>query len=311
MNVDKISLVVPLLNESAQLKELLDHIKNLSRLPDEIILVDSGSTDSSSEIIAEWISENSWQERIKVIHEEKSYPGKSRNVGVKAAKFDWIAFLDVGVNPDKDWLEQLAKFVDEKKVFGTFGLCQFNSNSIVGKATCALSYGVDQKHIALPGSLFNRAVFKDIGYFDESLRASEDVIWRIKYFETYGRDTSICQAALVHYHSFPNKFFHVLEKWAVYDYFYAKTKHGVKMLSLISFCILIVNLSIFFGIKIFLIVWLLYIIARGIADPIRRSRKLFWFGHSFKSFLLAIPLSVCIDYAKICGFMLLLFKRNE
>lgn len=302
--LDKITLVIPFLNESLHLNEFLDDIQNLSRLPGEIIMVDSGSTDNSSEIITEWSHANSWQDRITIIHEKKSYPGRSRNIGVKAATFDWIAFLDVGVNPEKDWLEQLIIFIQDKKIPGAFGLCQFNSNSVVGKTVCALSYGVNQKYVALPGSLFHRSVFNDVGYFDESLRASEDIIWRVKYFENYGKDTSICKRALVHYHSFPDNVFSVIKKWAVYSSFYAKTKHGFTRLSIFSFFILILNFSILFGVKAFLIVWLLYIFVRGVLDPIRRSRKLCWWGNSFQSFFLAIILGPLMDYAKIIGYFL-------
>lgn len=302
--LDKITLVVPFFNEVLHLNEFLDDIQNLSHLPDEIIMVDSGSTDNSSKMITDWSHAHSWQDRIKIIQEKKSYPGRSRNVGIKAAKYEWIAFLDVGVNPEKDWLEQLVVFIQANKVPGAFGLCQFNSSSVVGKTVCALSAGIDQKHVTLPGSLFHRSVFNEIGYFDESLRSSEDVIWRIKYFDSFGKDKSLCQKALVHYHSFPDDVFSVIKKWAVYSYFYAKTKHGFKKLSLFSFCILILNLSIVFGVKVFLIVWLFYIFARGIFDPMRRSRKLCWWGNSFRSFFLAIILGPLMDYAKIIGYFL-------
>ena len=53
-----IVVVVPYYNESKIIKKTLDSINNQITKPNSVMLVDSGSTDKTSEIINEWINKN-------------------------------------------------------------------------------------------------------------------------------------------------------------------------------------------------------------------------------------------------------------
>ena len=80
----KISLIVPILNEAAQLPDLLAHLLECKRAGCEIILVDGGSTDQSPEQ-AEALG-------FKIVRSEKGR-AIQMNAGAKSAKGDVLVFL--------------------------------------------------------------------------------------------------------------------------------------------------------------------------------------------------------------------------
>ncbi|MFM7899351.1 MAG: glycosyltransferase family 2 protein, partial [Actinomycetota bacterium] len=53
-----ITVVVPYYNEQDNLKYLLDQLAAQTLQPEEVILVNSGSTDASSALVEEWITNN-------------------------------------------------------------------------------------------------------------------------------------------------------------------------------------------------------------------------------------------------------------
>ncbi len=88
---NKISVIIPIYNMGKYLKQAIDSVLSQTLKEIEIICVNDGSTDSSKEILQEYQSEN---DRIKIIDQENHGVGYSRNVGIKAASGEFIAFLD-------------------------------------------------------------------------------------------------------------------------------------------------------------------------------------------------------------------------
>ena len=90
-NKELISVVVPVYNVEKYLKYSIESIINQTYKNLEIILVDDGSTDSSSIICDEYSKKDS---RIKVIHKENGGLADARNVGISNANGMYIGFLD-------------------------------------------------------------------------------------------------------------------------------------------------------------------------------------------------------------------------
>ncbi len=86
-----ISVVVPVYNKAEFLREALDSVLAQTLREIEIICVDDGSTDSSPQILAEYAKKDP---RVRVITQENRGVGETRNVGMRAAKGEFIAFLD-------------------------------------------------------------------------------------------------------------------------------------------------------------------------------------------------------------------------
>src|SRR5918912_876135 len=93
-----ISLVVPVRDEAASVHVLLDSIAAQTRQPDEIIFVDGGSRDASQKMA-----------RIRIIEAAEASPGRGRNLGIEAARHEWVALTDAGIRLEPQWLERLAE----------------------------------------------------------------------------------------------------------------------------------------------------------------------------------------------------------
>ncbi len=91
MEKEKISIIVPIYNVENYLSRCLESIINQTYKNLEIILINDGSTDSSSEICNKYSIIDS---RIKVIHKKNAGASVARNLGIKIATGDYIAFID-------------------------------------------------------------------------------------------------------------------------------------------------------------------------------------------------------------------------
>lgn len=99
-----LSVVIPSLNPGRHLPDLLPSLlEQKPRPPDEIILVDSGSTDGSLEIAARF-------EAVRVISIERFSHGGSRNLGVREARGEIVVCMTQDALPrDPDWLAMLIE----------------------------------------------------------------------------------------------------------------------------------------------------------------------------------------------------------
>jgi glycosyltransferase involved in cell wall biosynthesis len=96
----KISVIIPAYNAAAYIERALRSVLNQSRPADEIIVVNDGSTDGTSQILKRY------EGKIRIIEQVNTGVSAARNAGIRAAAGDWIAFLDA----DDEWLpEKLAK----------------------------------------------------------------------------------------------------------------------------------------------------------------------------------------------------------
>lgn len=87
----KVSIILPVYNVEKYLNECLDSIVNQTFSDMEIICINDGSTDNSLAILNSYASRDG---RIKIISQENAGMGAARNVGIRAAKGDYIFFID-------------------------------------------------------------------------------------------------------------------------------------------------------------------------------------------------------------------------
>lgn len=92
MSAPKVSVVVPIYNVEKYLRECLDSLVGQTLKEIEIICVDDGSTDSSKEIIREYMQKDT---RVKMIAKEKnSGYGNSMNQGFDMASGEYVGILE-------------------------------------------------------------------------------------------------------------------------------------------------------------------------------------------------------------------------
>jgi len=296
-----VTLIIPILNEAATLPSLLMSIQQQSLMPQDILFCDAGSSDESLAIINDYKNRIDWRSSlIRVIVRPGSRPGEGRNIGVNASTSEWVAFLDGGIDPERDWLEQLYQMAKETDAPAVFGLCHFSSDHVFSRAVCALSYGQDSAHPVIPSMLIKREVFDTVGNFPEHLRAAEDIVWINRFIKKYGKKI-VCETAHSYYRHFPAHWLQVFRKWRLFEK--NSVMAGVRRRQHYIYLIVVPLLyallfsGTYFGILLFCI----YAIIRGIVDPIRRSAHWYWFKDHTMSAILAIPLALWIDLAKLFG----------
>lgn len=87
----EISVVIPVYNVEKYLPQCLDSVINQTIKDIEIICVNDGSTDNSSEILQEYATKDN---RIKVITQKNRGLSAARNAGLKIATSNYISFID-------------------------------------------------------------------------------------------------------------------------------------------------------------------------------------------------------------------------
>lgn len=87
----KVSVIIPVYNVESYLAECLDSVINQTLEDIEILCIDDGSKDKSSEILREYSKKD---KRIIIIRQANAGPGAARNNGMKIAEGEYIYFMD-------------------------------------------------------------------------------------------------------------------------------------------------------------------------------------------------------------------------
>ena len=91
----QISVVIPVYNNTPWISRAIDSVLAQSRPPDEVIVIDDGSTDDTAKCVKEYGNP------VILIEQPNAGAAAARNRGIEAATGNWIAFLD----GDDEWLE--------------------------------------------------------------------------------------------------------------------------------------------------------------------------------------------------------------
>lgn len=100
----KVSVIVPVYNVEQYLEKCVNSLINQSLKNIEIILVDDGSTDKSSEICDDFSEK---YENVIAVHKENAGQGQARNYGLSLARGEYIGFVDSDDWVDVDYYEKL------------------------------------------------------------------------------------------------------------------------------------------------------------------------------------------------------------
>ena len=112
----KWSVIIPARNEAETLPALLLAVKAQRLQPTEIIVVDNASTDDTAQVAA--------QHGARVLHCARPGVAHARQMGLEAARGEWIATTDADSVPETDWLAALDRAV-QPGVVGLYGPIQF------------------------------------------------------------------------------------------------------------------------------------------------------------------------------------------
>lgn len=182
-----VSVVVGIRNEEKFIKECIESLLNLDYPKDsyEIIIVDGMSTDKTRDIVQKY--------PVKLLLNEKKNVAAARNLGVKNARGELVAFTDGDCKVDAQWLKVLVHEMqaspDDVVCFGgpnlifdtdpVFGrVVGYAQESFLGSGGSAQSKNSTKKHYvgSLPNcnAMYKKAAIKGVGGFDERFVVGQD-----------------------------------------------------------------------------------------------------------------------------------------
>lgn len=185
---NKISAIIPTYNSEKYIVRTLESICNQSILPNEIVIVDDGSTDRTIEIINNYVmAHREITDRVKIFQQLNAGAGAARNKAIKEATGEWIAFLDSDDIWDEKKIQIVAEEIDKHPQSTIFAHDEYavNEDNLNAKRLCELhkKYNASEDLFLqlYRGNLFStscmvisRSILEKTGGFDESLRSAQD-----------------------------------------------------------------------------------------------------------------------------------------
>jgi glycosyltransferase involved in cell wall biosynthesis len=188
-----ISLITTVKNEEQSIGDFLRSIACQSMVPDEVVIVDGGSTDNTTSLIRNFKGLN-----IRCI-EQRSNIASGRNLAIRSAQHEIIAVTDAGCRLRPDWLERItAPMGSVDMVVGNykpivnslFDACQDSIMSLFGSDQSMSTFTPSSRSLA-----FHKRVWAEVGGYPEWLDYSEDAYFHgqllSRYRATFARDATV------------------------------------------------------------------------------------------------------------------------
>jgi glycosyltransferase involved in cell wall biosynthesis len=182
---ERTSLIVTVLDEASAIDSLLLSVAGQTRPPDEVVIVDGGSSDGTLERLQEWAE----RLPLRVLEVAGANIARGRNLAIEAATGELIAVTDAGVRLDAQWLEQLlSRLSTDIDVVGGFFLADPHTpfERAMG-ATVLPSIDDVEPRKFLPSSrsvLFRRSAWQRVGGYPAWLDYCEDLVFDLALQES-------------------------------------------------------------------------------------------------------------------------------
>ncbi|MBY5961832.1 glycosyltransferase [Marinobacter nauticus] len=174
-----VSIITPTFNRADYLPIAVESVLAQTMPEFELIVIDDGSTDNTSEVMERYTSDS----RVRYFKQENQGQSIARNRGIEAAKGDYICFLD----SDNAWLEtKLSKSLQAFKenpeadiVYGDFILIDEHGkeqgvNRMKRYSGRITSHLIHDNFISMNTTMTRRRCFEEMGGFDNADRLAED-----------------------------------------------------------------------------------------------------------------------------------------
>ena len=179
-----ISVIIPTYNVGELLAESLKSVFAQTYPRYEVIVVDDGSTDNTTEVVREF------KDRILYLYQDNHGPSAARNKGIKRGQGKYFCFLDADDLWTPNKLEVQVAFMERHSDIGlVFSDCErFDSKGVIGAPGViaqrfylpytpipdAFMKLVMRNFIVLSTVMVRKRCLDKVGLFDENLRSVED-----------------------------------------------------------------------------------------------------------------------------------------
>ena len=296
----KISLIIPYHDEEKNILKTLNLIKSQLFLPEEILLINSSSSDKSSEIIDKFSKKNRYL-NIRNLFANTKNPSDSKNFGILNSKNKLLAFMDCGIFFPENWLYECMKYCKSEKVDIISAPIKFKANNTFDAAATAQLWGYGSSHFVIPGSIIKKKIFKKYGLF-ENRRAGYDLVWKKKIIENNVNVLKI-KNLNIKYENFnvADNSRNLFLKIYLYSNVSAKLKAYYKdkiyiCFTLIFFAILFLNQDV--G----LVLITIYFFLRQLIFPVYKARSFQVFIDYPLSLIIMFLVGFIIDLARVLGY---------
>lgn len=182
-----ISVVIPAYNREKTIEMCLDSIVNQTYKPMEIIVVDDCSTDNTVSKVKEYQCDY-----VRVIKCDENHGAqRARNIGIREAKGDWIAFLDSDDEWYPDKLEKQVEAIEKSGYTVCSGGAFVHKDDVCYEWFCQGKSGDVYKDVLMFGTyiffstlLVKKECLVNIGYLDEKVPAYQELDTAIQLLRT-------------------------------------------------------------------------------------------------------------------------------
>lgn len=214
-----ISVIATVLNERDSVRRLLESFETQTLPPDEIVIVDGGSTDGTLDVLRAWPG----RLPLRVISAPGANISAGRNRAIAEASGELIAATDAGVVLAPDWLEAITAPLRENPALTVCGgFFEADAHTVfeaaLGAATLPLA-GEVRPAAFLPSSrsiAFRKAAWQAVGGYPEWLDYCEDLIFDLR-LRAAGPPFAFAPRAIVRFRPRPT-----LRKFYLQYYRYAR-----------------------------------------------------------------------------------------
>jgi len=243
----EVSVISTIMNEEKSVHRLLDSLLAQSRMPDEVVIADGGSTDNTLEVLKQYESKLP----LVVISAPGSNISQGRNQAIAAANGPIIAVTDAGVLLSVDWLQELVRpFEDQgaSMVAGWFEADPYSTFEVSMGATVLPALSEIDPAKFLPSSrsvAFTKGDWEAVGGYPGWLDYSEDLLFDQALYEKNG-PFHFSPKAVAYFRPRTN-----LRDYARQYYLYARgdgkanlwpIRHGIRYLTYLALLPLLVRL---------------------------------------------------------------------
>lgn len=201
MSEIKVSIIVPIYNTEKFLRKCIESIVNQTLQEIEIILINDGSTDNSHNICLEYAEK--YPEKIRYINNKNIGCSATRNLGIKLAKGEYIAFVDSDDYIEKEIYEEMYKVARNKSVdVVVSGIIYEDKTNIIQKISIPKNiksyydyFKVDNRLANPVNKLFKKdVILKNKINFPLNTHSGEDIVFCFKFLSQTKKISSLSKA---------------------------------------------------------------------------------------------------------------------
>ncbi len=173
-----ISVIIPLYNKASEVERTLRSVLAQSTLPQEIIIVDDGSTDGSLEVVRGVESS-----LIKIISQENAGVSAARNRAICEAQGEWVALLDADDRWHEDYLSEQMRMIERYPDCGAYATAFVVDDGVrevvadTPKSEGEVNFFEESMHryVMIPSAtVLKRELVLELGGFPVGMRMGED-----------------------------------------------------------------------------------------------------------------------------------------